>query len=137
MNLDPSFSAVGDGIPNGWKQQYGFDPFDPNLGNEDTDGDGMNNLQEFLSGTDPTNSASAFRIISVMPSGIDLLVTWTTGNGRTNALQATAGDAGGYNADGFVDIFTVTNAIGTATNFLDVGAATNSPARYYRVRLVP
>ncbi len=27
--------------------------------------------------------------------------------------------------------------IGTTTNYLDTGAATNAPARYYRVRLVP
>ena len=27
--------------------------------------------------------------------------------------------------------------IGTLTNYLDVGGATNKPARYYRVRLVP
>ena len=35
----------------------------------------MSNMQEFLAGTDPTNSASSFRIISVAPSGIDVLVT--------------------------------------------------------------
>jgi hypothetical protein len=37
----------------------------------------------------------------------------------------------------FADIFTVTNTVGTTTNYLDIGAATNIPARYYRVRLVP
>ena len=61
-----------------------------------------------------------------------------TGSGRTNALQATAGNAsGGYNPINFTDIFTVTNTVGTTTNYLDTGAATNVPARYYRVRLVP
>ena len=60
------------------------------------------------------------------------------GSGRTNVLQATAGDAsGGYNTNSFTDIFTVTNTVGTTTNYLDVGAATNAPSRYYRVRLVP
>jgi hypothetical protein len=34
-------------------------------------------------------------------------------------------------------IFTATNTVGTTTNYLDVGAATNVPAFYYRVRLVP
>lgn len=47
-NLGAGLSAVGDNNPNGWKQQYHLDPFDPNLANEDPDGDGMNNLQEFL-----------------------------------------------------------------------------------------
>ena len=57
------------------------------------------------------------------------------GSGKTNALQATNG--GGYGTNGFADIFTVTNTLGTVTNYLDVGGATNVPARYYRVRLVP
>jgi PKD repeat protein/lysophospholipase L1-like esterase len=103
----------------------------------DADGDGFNNLQKYLAGTDPTNSASAFRIVSIVPSGIDLLVTWRMGSGRTNALQATAGDiSGGYNTNNFTDVFTATNTVGTTTNYLDAGAATNVPARYYRVRLV-
>ena len=37
----------------------------------------------------------------------------------------------------FTAIFTVTNTVGTTTNFLDAGAATNVPAFYYRIRLVP
>jgi len=136
--LNPSLSAVGDGIPNGWKQQYGLDPFDPALANKDLDGTGLTVLQDYLVGVDPTNPAAAFRITSVAPSGIDLLVTWIMGSGRTNALQATAGDAsGGYSTNNFADIFTITNTVGTTTNYLDTGAATNVPARYYRVRLIP
>ena len=77
--LDPNLSAVGDGIPNGWKQQYGLDPLDPNLANEDADGDGMSNLQEYLAGTDPTNSASFFSITAVAQEGNDVRVTWMTG----------------------------------------------------------
>jgi len=54
------------------------------------------------------------------------------------ALQAAAGAANsGYGTNNFTDIFTVTNTIGTVTNYLDIGGATNQPARYYRVRLVP
>ena len=137
-NLSPNLSAAGDGIPNSWKQQYGLDPFDPNVANEDPDGDGMSNLQEYLAGTDPTNKASGFRITAVATEGVNLRVTWTIGSGRTNALQRTSGTAdGSYSTNNFADIFTVTNTVGTVTNYLDVGGATNRPARYYRVRLVP
>jgi T5SS/PEP-CTERM-associated repeat protein len=137
--LDPNLSALGDGIPNGWKQQYGFDPLNPAVATTDPDGDGFSNLQEYLAGTDPTNSASYFHIVCVTPTNAaDVLVSWVTGDERTNALQATAGDtSGGYNTNGFADIFTVTNTLGTVTNYLDAGAATNFPARYYRVRVVP
>ena len=135
--LDPNLSAVGDGIPNGWKQQYGLDPFDPNLANEDADGDGMSNLQEYLAGTDPTNSASFFGVTAVAQEDNDVRVTWMTGIGRTNALQATTGNADGSYSNNFADIFSVTGATDTVTNYLDGGAATNSSSRYYRVRLVP
>jgi T5SS/PEP-CTERM-associated repeat protein len=136
--LDPNLSAVGDGIANGWKQQYGLDPLDSNVAGTDSDGDGFSNLQEYLAGTDPTNSASNLRIISIEPQGNSLVVTWTVGTGKTNALQATGGTIGGaYSTNGFTDIFVVTNTVGTITNYLDTGAVTNAPARYYRVRLVP
>ena len=55
----------------------------------------------------------------------------------TNAFAPTAGVGGSYSTNSFTDIFTVANTVGTTTNHLDVGGATNVPARYYRVRLVP
>ncbi len=121
-----------------WQIQYFGTTNSPAGANADPDGDGQNNLAEFLAGTDPTNSASSFRVISVTQTGNSLRVTWTMGNNRTNALQATAGDGnGGYNTNSFADIFTVTNTVGSITNYLDTGGVTNAPARYYRVRLVP
>ena len=107
-------------------------------GDADADGDGMSNTNEFLAGTDPTNNASAFRVTSIAQDGTNVLVTWMMGPDKTNALQTTAGDvSGNYDTNNFTDIFTVTNTIGPTTNYLDVGAATNFPSRYYRVRLVP
>jgi hypothetical protein len=136
--LDPNKDQDGDGIPNGFEQAYGLNPFNAGDANLDSDGDGISNLQEFLAGTDPTNPVSAFRITSVTVTGIDVLINWMTGIGKTNALQWTAGAAdGSYNTNSFADLFIVTNTTGTVTNYLDVGAATNFPARYYRVRLVP
>lgn len=133
--LDPNKSQVGDGIPNGWKEQYGFNPFDPTVAAADPDGDGMSNLQEYLAGTDPTNSASYFHITSATPVGYDTLVTWTCGGGRTNAVQS-ATDL----TMGFSDISTGIILSGTGdvvTNYLDLGGVTNNPNQYYRIRLVP
>jgi len=82
--------------------------------------------------------ATAFRVSGIVQQGNNILVTWATSAGRTNELQATTGAAGGtYSTNNFVAIFTVTNAVGSVTNYLDVGGATNTPARFYRVRLVP
>lgn len=134
--LDPNRDDDGDGIPNGWEQAHGLDPLNAADATLDNDGDGFSNLQEYQAGTDPTNSASAFRITGVAREGDDVSVTWTMGAGKTNALQAFAGD-GGYSTNAFADIFAVSNTVGNVTNFLDVGGATNTPARFYRVRLVP
>jgi hypothetical protein len=80
---------------------------------------------------------NAFRITSVARESNDLRVTWMMGPGQVNALQATSG--GVYNSNNFADIFIVTNntTLGFATNYLDVGAATNTPCRFYRARLTP
>jgi len=132
--------TVGDGIPNLWRQQYfggsGTNTNSVSCATCDPDGDGMNNLQEYLTGTIPTNSASYFHITSVLQTNNSFLVSWMTGIGRTNALQVGTGTGGSY-ATNFTDIFTVTNTTSTVTNFLDLGGATNKPSRYYRVRLAP
>jgi PKD repeat protein len=106
--------------------------------NADPDGDGLNNQAEFLAGTDPTNSASSLRITSVVRSNDDLIIAWTYGPGKTNALQEAIGTGNGsYQTNNFADIYTVTDTVGTVTNYLNLGAATNSPSLYYRVRVVP
>jgi hypothetical protein len=104
----------------------------------DFDGDGQSNYNEWLAGTDPENSGSAFRITAITREGNNLRVTWMATNGKTNVLQETAGSAdGNYGTNNFADIFIVPNPVSTTTNYLEIGGATNSPARYYRVRLVP
>jgi fibronectin type 3 domain-containing protein len=121
-----------------WQSQYfGSTTNASAAADADPDGDGQNNLGEFLSGTDPTSSASSLCITLVTPEGDDIRIAWMMGAGKTNALQATAGDPAGNYLTDFTDIFTVTNTVGSTTNYLDIGAATNGPAHYYRVRLVP
>jgi hypothetical protein len=106
----------------------------------DPDGDGMSNTNEFLAGTNPTNSLSALRIISIVPQSNDVNITWATAGGRTNAVQATAGGAeGGYdtNFTALSGLIIISGSGDATTNYLDVNGATNIPSRYYRIRLVP
>jgi PKD repeat protein/endonuclease/exonuclease/phosphatase family metal-dependent hydrolase len=120
-----------------WQVQYFGSTDNPAAaGSFDADGDGQNNLAEFLAGTDPTNSVSALRITAIARQGNDLRVTWTTGIGKTNALQFTTGTVGGSYSNNFADLFIVTNTTDTVTNYLDLGA-TSGATRYYRVLLVP
>jgi hypothetical protein len=48
----------GDGLPNVWEEQFGFNPLNPADGLSDSDGDGFTNLEEYLAGTDPTDATS-------------------------------------------------------------------------------
>ncbi len=133
--LDPNNSHVGDGIPNGWKQQYNFSPFDPTVASADPDGDGMSNLQEYLAGTDPTNGASYFHIISATPQTNDMLITWTCGGGRTNVVQSATDLTIGY-ADISTNIV-VESGDSVTNNYVDPGGATNNPMQFFRIRLGP
>jgi hypothetical protein len=105
----------------------------------DPDGDGQNNFAEFLSGTNPTNSQSALRIISAIQQSTNVMITWATAGGFTNAVQATSGDANNGYTNNFADVsgpIVISGSGDTTTNYTD-GGVTNTPSRFYRVRLVP
>jgi hypothetical protein len=58
----------------------------------------------------------------------------------TNIVQVTPGTANGSYTNNFSDLspqLVISGSAVTSTNYFDVCGATNSPARYYRVRLVP
>ena len=124
----------------------GADPF----------GKGMSNTNQFLSGFNPTNASAYVHITSISKtnSGTDIRVDYLGASGdstysggpasRTNVLEFTAGSGGGnYSSNGFAtagvtNILSGGTGLGTLTNMVDPGGATNVPARYYRVRvLVP
>ena len=133
--LDPNGDQTGNGIANGWLQQYGLNPFDPTLSGKDLDGTGFTVLQDYLAGLDPTNSASYFHILSATPQGYDMLITWMGGGGTTNVVQG-ATDLG----IGYSDISSNIVLSGTGdsvTNYVDPGGVTNNPSQFYRIRLAP
>ena len=99
-------------------------------GDADFDGDGMSNTNEFLAGTDPTNNASAFRILSVMSTGNDVVVTWQASVGKTNALQAGT-------LTNYTDVSGPIAITVTPTNATEFGGATNAGPWFYRIRLIP
>ena len=104
-------------------------------------GKGISNTNQFLLGLNPTNPASVFRILSVVPqTNGDMMITWATGAGPTNVVQATDGDGSGGYSTNFTDISgpLAIPGSGNATNsYPDPGGATNGLSRYYRIRLGP
>jgi GH15 family glucan-1,4-alpha-glucosidase len=122
-------SYTGDGIPDYWALQYAFNPLDPSVANADSDGDGLSNLQEFLAGTDPTNSASSLRITSITRTGNVNIITWESVNGKTYHLQSTDTLTGTFTDLAGPDI----TASGSSTFTTDTTAVVG---RFYRVHLV-
>ncbi|HVM62659.1 MAG TPA: hypothetical protein VMV72_17490 [Verrucomicrobiae bacterium] len=83
-----------------------------------------------------------FNITSIIRSGNNIMLTWNTTAGNTNAVQATNGSSGNYSTLGFTNIsaqMVIPGTPGSATtwSFTDTNGATNKPARYYRIWQVP
>ncbi|HVM62484.1 MAG TPA: SBBP repeat-containing protein [Verrucomicrobiae bacterium] len=81
---------------------------------------------------------SALRIVGITMETNDVRITWTTAGGESYTLQTNAPSANGSYSNLFSDLSAVITAPGrgvSTTNYIDIGGATNGPARYYRVRV--
>ena len=76
-----------------WLQSYGL-PTDGTADVIDSDSDGMNTWQEWIAGTDPTNSASALRLLSPVANPPAVTLTWQSVTNRTYCLQRAANSTG-------------------------------------------
>jgi glycosidase len=83
----------GDGIPDWWRLGFfghaGGSAADKSRATDDADGDGISNLNEFLAGTNPLNSASAFRIAQFNEGSGQMQVGFTTTTNHSYQLQRT------------------------------------------------
>ena len=126
LDLQRIVDTDGNGLPDWWELQYfghltGTDP------NADPDHDGMNNLAEWIAGTNPTNAASVLRasVVSNSPSGV--VVSWSSVAGKNYWLARSTNLLTGFSTIS-------TNIAATApTNFLTDTAVLPGTSRFYRV----
>jgi hypothetical protein len=84
-----------DGIPDWWMNQYFTHPTgeagDLSRAQDDGDGDGMSNLEEFLTGTIPTELNSVFKLNlnPVSAVGTNVVLSWTALPGKSYRVEST------------------------------------------------
>jgi PKD repeat protein len=100
--------ANGNGMPDAWEMQYFGGPVDPSA---DPDGDRMNNLQEYLANTIPTNRLSLLCLKDCESRMADggFVIRWQSASNRWYTVQA------------------ATNLL---TGFAPISGASNIPATY-------
>ena len=72
-----------DSLPNAYELLYNLDPNSPKDAGADLDGDGSSNIDEFIAGTNPTNSGDYLRITALKNSSGEISITWPGIVGRS------------------------------------------------------
>jgi len=121
----------GDGMDDDWEVAY-FGNLSRD-GTGDFDGYGVSDLQEFLAGTDPTNSNSVFRVFTVAPIGGGSAHVMWTGNPARNYRVEFKDD---LNAASWTPLNGIFSWNGSTASMTDT-TATNSTHRYYHVVRLP
>jgi len=124
----------GDGMPDAWETLHQLNP-DIDDCDKDADDDGVSNLGEYLSDTDPRDPSSAMRLTATMLAGNKVRLSWKAVPGRRYEILY---------ANGFEYVFQPLPAPGfprVATSTLehldDTLPAGNTRQRFYLLRLLP
>jgi hypothetical protein len=98
----------------------------------DSDGDGMNNWQEYLAGTIPTNSNSVFKVTGVqVPPGGQIVLRWLSVPNRLYDVLRSTNLAAGANA--FLPVPGAINLTGTPPQNAWTDSVSASTRAFYRL----
>jgi hypothetical protein len=120
------YEGTGSVISYAWLQQYGL-PTKGSADYADPDHDGLNDWQEWICGTNPTNVLSALRMVSALPTSTNMTVTWQSVAGANYSVERSANLASPF-------IPLASNIVGqaTTTSYTDTNGTGAGPF-FYRV----
>jgi hypothetical protein len=124
------FQGTGSRISYAWLQQYAL-PTDGSADYSDPDHDGMNNWQEWICGTCPTNAQSVLRLVSATPAGTNITVTWQSVPGVNYFLERSTNLT-----SPFTHLASFIMGQAGTTSYADTNAAGAGPM-FYRVGVLP
>jgi hypothetical protein len=130
-----SDDSDSDGMSNSWEMLYGLDPnsaVGANGASGDPDGDGENNLSEYLADTNPKDASSKLQIVRTQRQANQILVRWQGGTWSTQYVERINPLAGGSN---WAVVFTNLPPTPTTNNFLST-ASTNVVMEWFRIKAV-
>jgi hypothetical protein len=111
-----------------WLWQYGL-PTDGSSKYADTDRDGMNNWQEWIAGTNPTNAVSVLRLQLPLYVPGRVVLTWSSVTNRAYFVERATNLAPPL---GFSLLQSNIPGLSNTTSFPDTSPPVSGPA-YYRV----
>lgn len=124
-----------DSMPDWWEDHFGLGKTNAADAELDLDGDQSSNAAEFAAGTDPTNPASVFRLLSILSESNGVRLIWNAMGGRSYHVQTNGTLPGVFTDNGALVIAPGTGEF--ITNILNPEPVSNHPARYYRLRIGP
>jgi uncharacterized repeat protein (TIGR01451 family) len=131
--VDSSTDLNGNGLPDAWELRYFGANHPPGSGpNDDPDGDGLTNLEEFRAGTNPLDASSGLRLVATRQDAFTVLLDFPTIGGKSYRLERTD-DLSGNSWTIIAD-----NVVGTGAHMqLTDAPGVGQRARFYRLRLLP
>jgi subtilisin family serine protease len=132
LNLQRIVDTDNNSLPDWWELKY-FGHLTGTSPGSDLDSDGLNNLSEWLAGTDPTNAASVLKFSQISVSNTTgAVISWPSVAGKIYRIERATNLMAGFNSIVRTNI-PATAPLNTETDSVVLPGNT----RYYRVGVEP